>query len=104
MPDVVLYSREGCCLCDDVRAALDELLERHPGAFSLHEVDIDADDQLHRSYLERIPVVAIDGDGAFELSVQRSELERRLGHRSQRYLQRYTNPPQAIAATYVEEF
>jgi len=32
------------------------------------------------------------------------ELERRLGHRSQRYLQRYTNPPQAIAATYVEEF
>ncbi|NWJ98818.1 MAG: tyrosine-type recombinase/integrase [Chloroflexi bacterium] len=32
------------------------------------------------------------------------ELERRLGHRSQRYLQRYTNPPEAIAATYVEEF
>ncbi len=32
------------------------------------------------------------------------ELERRLGHRSQRYIQRYTNPPEAIAAAYIEEF
>ena len=32
------------------------------------------------------------------------ELERRLGHRSQRYIQRYTNPPEVVAASYVEEF
>jgi integrase len=32
------------------------------------------------------------------------ELERRLGHCSQRYIQRYTNPPEAAAAAYVEEF
>jgi len=32
------------------------------------------------------------------------ELERRLGHRSQRYIQRYTNPPEEIAAAYVEQF
>ncbi len=32
------------------------------------------------------------------------ELERRLGHRSQRYILRYTNPPQAVAASYIEEF
>jgi site-specific recombinase XerD len=32
------------------------------------------------------------------------ELERRLGHRSQRYIQRYTNPPETIAAAYIEEF
>ena len=32
------------------------------------------------------------------------ELERRLGHRSQRYIQRYTNPPEDVAATYVEDF
>lgn len=32
------------------------------------------------------------------------ELERRLGHGSQRYIQRYTNPPEAVAAGYVEEF
>jgi len=32
------------------------------------------------------------------------ELERRLGHRSQRYIQRYTNPPAEVAAAYVEGF
>jgi integrase len=32
------------------------------------------------------------------------ELERRLGHRSQRYIQRYTNPPAEVAAQYIEEF
>jgi integrase len=32
------------------------------------------------------------------------ELERRLGHRSQRYIQRYTNPPDSVAAGYVEGF
>jgi site-specific recombinase XerD len=32
------------------------------------------------------------------------ELERRLGHRSQRYIQRYTNSPEEVAAQYVEEF
>src|SRR5574341_2744 len=32
------------------------------------------------------------------------ELERRLGHRSQRYIKRYTNPPEDTAAGYVEDF
>lgn len=32
------------------------------------------------------------------------ELERRLGHQSQRYIQRYTNPPEDVAAFYVENF
>jgi len=32
------------------------------------------------------------------------ELERRLGHRSQRYIQRYTNPPEQVAAGFVETF
>jgi hypothetical protein len=26
------------------------------------------------------------------------------GHRSQRYIQRYTNSPEAVAASYIEEF
>lgn len=44
---------------------------------------------------------------AFALSEQTGhdayELERRLGHRSQRYIARYTNPPEEVAASYVEE-
>jgi integrase len=32
------------------------------------------------------------------------ELERRPSRRSQRYIQRYTNPPEVVAARYIEEF
>lgn len=79
MKRVVLYSREGCCLCDGAREVLTRIRSRHPSAFELQELDIDADDALHRAYLERIPVVAIDGAVQFELFVDESELERRLG-------------------------
>jgi hypothetical protein len=79
MRQVILYTREGCCLCDEARAVLRSVQAKHPRAFDLQELDIDTDDRLHRSYLERIPVVAIDGEEAFELFVAEPELERRLG-------------------------
>ncbi|MDP9475988.1 MAG: tyrosine-type recombinase/integrase [Actinomycetota bacterium] len=41
---------------------------------------------------------------ALETGADAYELERRLGHRSQRYIQRYTNPPEDVAAGYVEGF
>ena len=41
---------------------------------------------------------------AAETNKDAYELERRLGHGSQRYIQRYTNPPEDVAAGYVEEF
>jgi hypothetical protein len=34
---------------------------------------------------------------------ERAELERRLGHANDRYLRLYTNPPDDIAAGYVED-
>jgi glutaredoxin len=76
MSTVILYSRPGCCLCDDARAVLDRVRLGRP--FDLQERDIDGDEQLLRSYLERIPVITIDGVEAFELFVSESELERRL--------------------------
>jgi integrase len=41
---------------------------------------------------------------ARETGADAYELERRLGHHSQRYIARYTNPPESVAAGYVEEF
>jgi glutaredoxin len=73
---VVLYGREGCCLCDDAREVITRVRSRRPFAFQ--ERDIDRDEELLRVYLERIPVVTIDGVEAFELFVDESELERRL--------------------------
>jgi glutaredoxin len=76
MRSVVLYGREGCCLCDEAR----EVVMRVRGRirFELSERDIETDDALHRAYLERIPVVTIDGREAFELFVDEFEFERAL--------------------------
>jgi glutaredoxin len=71
--EVILYSRPGCHLCDEARA----MLERAGAAFT--ERDIEADDGLFRRYLERIPVIAIDGAEAFELVIDEGSLKARLG-------------------------
>jgi glutaredoxin len=76
MRTVVLYGRDGCCLCNDAREILLQVKARRP--FVLEERDIDKDEKLLRAYLERIPVVTIDGVEQFELFVDESELERRL--------------------------
>ena len=65
---LVLYSRPGCHLCDDARAVLDEVGEPY------EEVDIESDDALHAAYLERIPVVALDGVELFEYFVAAAAL------------------------------
>ena len=80
MKTVVLYGREGCCLCDDAREILLRVRSRHP--FTLHERDIESDEALHRAYLERIPVVTIDGEEAFELFVDEAQLESRVAANS----------------------
>ena len=76
MRNVILFGREGCCLCDDAREVLERVRRRRP--FEFAERDIDGDDALLRAYLERIPVVTIDGVEVFELFVNESELERRI--------------------------
>jgi glutaredoxin len=76
MTEVVLYGREGCCLCEDARAVLDRVRERVP--FTFEERDIEGDDRLLAAYLERIPVVTIDGIEVFELFVDESDLREAL--------------------------
>jgi glutaredoxin len=75
-PTLTLYSRPGCHLCDDARAALERVRAR--AGFSLHEVDITTDDALHRRYLERIPVVTLGDEELFEFFVDEAALENRL--------------------------
>jgi glutaredoxin len=82
MRNLVLYGRAGCCLCDEAREVLERVRARHP--FGLQERDIDEDDGLLRAYLERIPVLTIDGEEAFELFVDEAELTRRLARVQQR--------------------
>ena len=77
MKTVTLYGRPECHLCDEAREALERLRARVP--FRLDEVNIESDDDLHSRYLERIPVVCVDGREVFEYEVDESVLERILG-------------------------
>jgi glutaredoxin len=72
-----LYGRPGCHLCDDARAQL--LALRAELGFTLNEVDIEADDDLHKRYLERIPVIVLDGEHLFDFFVDDAVLRDRLG-------------------------
>jgi glutaredoxin len=76
---VTLYSRPGCHLCDDAREALTRVQTRAP--FALREIDITQDDGLHKRYLERIPVIALDGEELFDYFVDEEALERRIVYR-----------------------
>ena len=73
---VVIYGRPGCHLCDDALIVIERVRARVP--FVLEQRDIEADAELFKRYLERIPVVAIDGVEAFELFVDEHEFERAL--------------------------
>jgi glutaredoxin len=76
-PTVVLYARPDCHLCDQARTQL-EVLRGEGLAFELEEVNIDSDDRLLARYLERIPVVALDGEIVSELGLDSGELRARL--------------------------
>jgi glutaredoxin len=64
---VLLYSRPGCHLCDEARDVIEG--ERARTGFELVEVDVETDDALELAYGIRIPVVLIDGEERFEISV-----------------------------------
>jgi glutaredoxin len=77
LPLVTLYARPDCHLCDEARAGLEGL--RTGGLdFELDEIDIDSDEKLLRRYLERIPVIELDGEIVSELGLDADALRARL--------------------------
>jgi glutaredoxin len=76
MKTVTLYTRPGCHLCDEARAKLEQL--RAEVGFELEEVDIETDDALHAAYLERIPVICLDGEHVLDYFVDERTLTARL--------------------------
>ncbi len=79
LPDLVLYGRAGCGLCDETRAILAALLdERHRAGLAaptLLERDIETDPAWERAYFASIPVVEL-GDRRLELATSAARLRR----------------------------
>ena len=81
LPDLTLYSRAECSLCDEAREAIrvviDDRQVRGLAVPTVIERDIEADPDLHRALLERIPVVEL-GERRVELIVSVGKVRRLL--------------------------
>ncbi len=81
LPDLVLYGRPGCHLCDEAREILEALLAERAASGRpsprLLERDITADPDLHRAFLTAIPVVELGGR-RLELATSATKLRRLL--------------------------
>jgi hypothetical protein len=65
LPDLILYGRPDCGLCDEARTLLEALLAdrraRNLSTPTLVERDIDTDPAWQRAYFATIPVVELGG-------------------------------------------
>ena len=81
LPDLVLYARPGCGLCDETRAALEGLLAdrvaRGLPVARLVERNIETDDDWQQRYAFTIPVVEL-GERRLELATSPARLRRLL--------------------------
>jgi glutaredoxin len=74
---VTLYTRPGCHLCDEARDAIASRRGELP-EFDLEEVNIERDPRLHARYVERIPVIEVEGEVVCELHLDLPRLRSRL--------------------------
>jgi glutaredoxin len=70
--EVSLYTKEGCCLCEEAKRVILEVQSFFP--FTFREIDITSDPSLHEEFKEQIPVVFINGKKALKLRVTTGDL------------------------------
>jgi hypothetical protein len=79
LPDLVLYTRAGCQLCDETRALVQGLLEdraaRGQRTAAIQERDITMNPEWQRAFFDRIPVVELGGR-RIELAISAAKLRR----------------------------
>ena len=61
---VILYSKPGCHLCDEMKAEIAKA--NCAGLYELHEINIESDAELFARYRNDIPVLSINGAEAFK--------------------------------------
>jgi thiol-disulfide isomerase/thioredoxin len=77
---LVVVSREGCHLCDDMLQALAEL-ERSKAIPTVAIVDVDTDPELQRRFGLKVPVLLLDGSVICHYTLNSNELLRLLERR-----------------------
>ena len=76
LPEVILYTRAGCHLCEEAREQIRRVRADTP--FRFRSVDIDRDPALRDLYNEEVPVIFVNGEKAFRYRVDPGELRKLL--------------------------
>jgi glutaredoxin len=76
MREVTLYTKSGCCLCDEAKEQIRAARERLD--FAYREVDIESDRALFERHRFDIPVIEVDGRRAFKHRLTAEQLLARL--------------------------
>jgi hypothetical protein len=77
---VTIYSRDGCHLCEQMKAVVEQV--GRSVALTLEEIDISTDPALEASYGSDIPVLLVGGRKAAKYRVTEAELRRILAART----------------------
>ena len=72
--EVIVYSRPGCHLCDEAKAAIQN--SGYSDRFTLEEINIESDEELLRKYKYDIPVVLLNGVEVFRHRVSVDEFKK----------------------------
>lgn len=75
---LVVLSREGCGLCEEMLHELAEL-ERHQGLPAVTIVDVDSTPELARQYGLKVPVLLLDGSPICHYTLNSNEVLRLVG-------------------------
>ena len=75
---LVVLSREGCGLCEEMLQALAEL-ERTQAIPAVTVVDVDSDPELSRRFGLKVPVLLLDGTAICHYTLNSNELLRLVG-------------------------
>ena len=73
---VIIYSRPGCHLCDEAKAAI--MSAGCDDQFVLQEINIESDEGLLQKYKYDIPVITINGVECFIHRVDSEEFKTRI--------------------------
>ncbi len=76
LPEVTIYSKPACCLCDRAMQQLAKLQEEY--RFTLREVNILEDSSAYKMFKDEIPVIFVNGEKAFKYHLDEEQFIRLL--------------------------
>lgn len=76
MITIEIMTKSGCCLCDDAREIIEQVIAEIPVEIKM--TDIESDPELLERYKEKIPVVLINGKESFVYKVHPITLRKKL--------------------------